>query len=333
MASSPVPLGPLVRRWGLSISQLPNETPEPAEFSAFLQSILEEALPFIDEAAPKDATLPSAPFITPEFQANPVDLNKTALQKAKKDWKGVAQKTSRDSTSPVSVLKRVIPAEQLQQIATQHKVAGQSNAREETWAVRLSYHEDTVIKGTADWAEFDRGFRLDHAQTEKAFTPNVIEALESQRWNCDGIKLHVAGEQWHQFQLIVVEMRHKIGRPFLKDRTFPVIQLSCTVDAGDAPHASSEFVVVSIPVHDFAKSPKAQLSNQKDAQIADYVSVERIRRLANGQIEWLLGTASDARGILPLGIQDLALLNIVWKDVPMYMKWVEQNRDPYFFDR
>ncbi|KAI0446738.1 hypothetical protein F4803DRAFT_502263 [Xylaria telfairii] len=291
-------LGPLVRRWGLPVKQLPSATAGLDELKPFVASILKEALPFIDDAAPK-----------------------TSSSDAKKLWKSKGGKSSADSTAKVEVLERVISAKELQAVASKHDI--KSKVEEETWAARLSVHEDAAKKGTASWDEFEHSFRLEHGKTEMAFTPDVIGANEAQRWDCTGIELEEAGQSWDRFSLVVEEMRHKIGRPVLKDRTFPVLQLSCAVKEGTG---APEFVIVSIPVPDFATSDKANLSKEKGALIAFYVSVERIRKLDDGKIEWLLGTASDATGVLPLWIQDKALVGIVWKDVPMFLSWIAKER-------
>ncbi|KAI1130239.1 hypothetical protein F5Y10DRAFT_236128 [Nemania abortiva] len=295
--SSAYELGPLVRRWGLPVTQLPAETAGLDELKPFVASILKEALPFIDAAAPK----------------TPSD--------AKKLWKSKGSKSSPDSTAKVEVIERVIPAKELQAVASKNNI--KTKAEEETWAARLSVHEDAAKKGTASWDEFDHSFRLEHGKTEMAFTPNVIGANEAQRWDCTGIELEEAGQSWDKFSLVVEEMRHKVGRPVLKDRTFPVLQLSCAVKEGTG---APEIVIVSIPVPDFATSPKANLSKEKGAQIAFYTSIERIRKLEDGKIEWLLGTASDAAGVLPLWIQDLALPGIIWKDVPLFLGWIAKER-------
>lgn len=289
--------GPLVRRWGLPVKQLPSATAGIDELKPLVASILKEALPFIDSAAPKVAS------------------------DAKKLWKSKGAKSSSDSTAKVEVLKRVILVKDLHAVASKYGV--EAKVEEETWAARLSVHEDAPKKGTASWDEFDHSFHLAHGKTEMAFTPDVISANEAQRWDCTGIELEEAGQSWDSLSLVVEEMRHKVGRPILKDRTFPVLQLSCAVKEGSG---APEFVIVSIPVPDFATSDKANLSKEKGAQIAFYVSVERIRKLENGNIEWLLGTASDAAGILPLWVQDLALPGIVWKDVPMFLGWIAKER-------
>ncbi|RWA04022.1 hypothetical protein EKO27_g11080 [Xylaria grammica] len=297
--STETELGPLVRRWGLPVKQLPSATAGLDELKPFVTAILKEALPFIDPAAPR----------------NPPS-------EAKKLWKSKGSKSGPESTAKIDVLERVISVKELQAVASKHGI--KSKFDEETWAVRLSVHEDAAKKGTASWDEFEHSFRLEHGQTEMDFTPNVIGANEAQRWDCAGLEVEEFGQSWDRFSLVVEEMRHKVGRPILKDRTFPVLQLSCAVKEGTG---APEFVIVSIPVPDYATSDKANLSKEKDAQIAFYVSIERIRKLSDGKIEWLLGTASDAAGVLPLWIQDKALISIVWKDVPLFLGWIASERN------
>ncbi|KAI2635469.1 hypothetical protein GGS21DRAFT_490126 [Xylaria nigripes] len=292
-------LGPLVRRWGLPLKDLPPLGAGPDELRRFVVPILEEALPFIDSAA--------ATSSSPD---------------ARKLWLSKGGRSSSDSAAKVEVLERAVSAKTLQAVASKHGVKGR--VEEEMWAARLSVHEDAARKGTASWGEFEQCFRLEHGKTEMAFTPDVIGANEAQRWDCGGLEVEAAGQSWEKISLVVEEMRHKVGRPVLKDRTFPVLQLSCAVKQGTG---APEFVVVSIPVPDFAASDNARLCREKGALIAFYVSIERIRKLEDGRIEWLLGTASDAAGFLPLWIQDKALSGIVWKDVPMFLGWIAKERE------
>ncbi|KAI1329621.1 hypothetical protein F5Y16DRAFT_365621 [Xylariaceae sp. FL0255] len=294
--SRPFELGPLVRRWGIPAKKLPSAIATPEELKPFAVSILKEALPFIDSAAPKSAD-------------------------AKKIWKSKGFKSSPETTAKVEVLEFPISASELQSLASKNNIKAKSEG--EFWAGRLSIHEDAAKKGTASWDEFDHAFRLVHGKTEMAFTPNVIGANEAQKWNTAGLEFEEGGQTWDNVTLVVEEMRHKIGRPVLKDRTFPVMQLTCAVKEGTG---SPEFVVVSIPVPDFGTSEHANLSKEKGAQIAYYASVERIRKLEDGKIEWLLATASNAAGNLPLFIQDKALGGIIWKDVPLFLGYISKER-------
>ncbi|KAK8049728.1 hypothetical protein PG994_011458 [Apiospora phragmitis] len=348
-------LGPLVRLWGISASRLPSPTASSDDLAAFLVSILQEALPFIDSAAPRHAR-----------SADP-DSSSTAAAAAKNPWKSKGVKSSpADSATPVEVSERVVGAGELETVVARAMLSDeikkktQSRLGNEVWACRRSAHVDAAQKGTASWAEFVRCFRDEHAAAEDGFTPAVVATCEALSWDCGGVgPVDIAEgdeeeeergnassrQRWGRFTLKVVEMRHKVGRPVLKDRTFPVLQLTATVvtpAAGSGAEGEPrEFVVVSIPVPDFGASEASRLAREKGAQIAAYVSVERIRILEArdqqqqqsqkrsgkaGEIEWLMATASDAGGVLPSWVQNMAMPGIIWKDVPLFLKWIAGER-------
>ncbi|KAI1504444.1 hypothetical protein F5X99DRAFT_41195 [Biscogniauxia marginata] len=355
--SAPNDVGPLVRLWGIRTQDLPPQSATADELAPFLASILKEAVPFIDSAAPKSTTAPAP--------AGPREQL----------WKPRGTKSHPDSAARVEVSERVIPARDLLEAAAAAAAAAavvtgddddDKNEEEkkkkkekkkmapETWACRRSVHEDAARRGTASWAEFERCFRDDHAQSERRFTPNVVGAREALRWGgCAGVTLpnpdSGGARRWGRFGLAVVEMRHKVGRPVLKDRTFPVLQMTCSLvdDAEDGDGdgeerererekekgEEKEFLVVSIPVPDFgAASEASTLAREKDAQVAVYVSVERVRKLpaagdSNGDIEWLMATASDAAGVLPIWVQNMAMPGVIWKDVPLFLGWIAGERD------
>lgn len=336
--TSAAEIGPLVRLWGISASRLPSPTASADDLTPFLLAILQEALPFIDGAAPRTRR---------------PDTDSSATAAAKKFWKPKGVKSSpADSAAPIEVSERVVGAGELETVvarallddATRKKT--QARLGNEAWACRRSVHEDKAQKGTASWAEFVRCFRDEHAAAEDGFTPAVIATCEALGWDCAGVgSVDVAeGEEdrgassdgrqrWGRFTLKVVEMRHKVGRPVLKDRTFPVLQLTATT----VPTAGKEreFVVISIPVPDFGTSEASQLAREKGAQIAAYVSVERLRVLdahdqqqggKAGEIEWLMATAGNAGGLLPSWVQNMAMPGIIWKDVPLFLKWIAGER-------
>ncbi|KAH9902208.1 hypothetical protein F4778DRAFT_781442 [Xylariomycetidae sp. FL2044] len=320
-------LGPLVRLWGIRTAQLPAPTEEADELAPFLISLLQEAVPFIDSAAPK------------KKKKNPAD--------GRKLWKPKGSRTHADSAAPVEVSERTIPAAALRPFAAGTGTGtGDSRPSGEYWACRRSVHEDAARTGTASWAEFDRCFRADHAASERAFTPNVLDAREALRWRgAAAVEAREGGRVWRDFGLAVVEMRHKVGRPLLKDRTFPVLQMTCSAAAVESSgggegegegEEGKEFLVVSVPVPDFADAEASQLAREKGAQVAFYASVERVRKLPpgregegegeGGRIEWLMATASDAAGVLPGWVQNLAMPGVIWKDVPLFLGWIARER-------
>lgn len=306
-------LGPLVRLRGLRTEQLPAADATAEDLAPLLFAILQEAVPFIDSASPKAAGAKADPKV----------------------WKSKGSHMNHDSRARVEVLERVIPAAELEKVesrsaaseGTEGKGAKEGKVRGETWCCRKSVHVDAPERGTASWDEFVRAFREEHAQSEKAFTPACLAAHEAQSWDCTGVEVEEGGIRWGRFKLVVEEMRHRIGKPVLKDRTFPVLQMTATA----LGEGQREFLVVSIPVPDFGeKSEKSMLAKEKGAQVAFYVSVERIRGISNpegrGSIEWLMATASDAAGVLPAWVQNLAAPGVIWKDVPLFMAWISKER-------
>ncbi|TPX14273.1 uncharacterized protein E0L32_000667 [Thyridium curvatum] len=317
-------IGPMLRLWGLQTDQLPKPDASPAELAPFLISLLQEAVPFIDAVAPKSGS-PASAGAKPAAAAASV-------------WKPKGRKTYRDSDAPVDLYERVIPVTRLQVTATRNEKAPGTAPRAtkpETWVCRRSVHRDAAAAGTASWAEFRARLKDRHAESEDAFTPTVVGAREAMVWRsgCAGVEAALADEArggqqqaWGDFTLKVEEMRHRIGRPLLKDRTFPVLQMTCA--AVRPPR--DEFLVVSVTLDPgFRGAPQAQLSRDKGTVIAAYVSVERIRRMdsAGGdEIEWLMATASDARGVLPQWLQVLAVPGQIAKDVPLFLGWMARER-------
>ena len=70
-------------------------------------------------------------------------------------------------------------------------------------------------------------------------------------------------------------------------------------------------------------------------KIRIYTSVERCILRENpdtpskGEIIWMMATASDARGWLPMWMQKLGVPGAVIKDVGLVMKWVQEVREKF----
>jgi len=140
-------------------------------------------------------------------------------------------------------------------------------------------------------------------------------------WDTSGIEVEVGTDKWTDITLVVEEMKHKIEPKPLHNRTFPVLQLAATLSG------AQEFVVISIPLKDFPKSPYAEYARDKSLVVGAYVSVERIRVLpSNGEIEWIMATASDAGGVLPQWMQNMAVPGVVAKDVDYFLSWISKER-------
>ncbi|RDW74083.1 hypothetical protein BP5796_07525 [Coleophoma crateriformis] len=307
-------LGPLVRLEGLSISQLPlgGKGVEPSNrasnekfsdgsgavaapnLTTFVTKILGESIPFIDGVAPKaggDST-----------------------------WKTKGSpKNYPHSDAPVHLFEKVVAGKDLDKIEGMGSL--HADRKDETWFCRRSCHQNKAEKGTASWEEFTHSFKEHHAETEDAFTPTVIGAREAIKWDTTGIEVEAHGARWTNLTLVVEEMKHKIDPKPLKNRTFPILQLAAEL-AG-----VKEFLVISIPLTDFEKSPYAEFARDKSLVVAAYASIERIRELpSTGEIEWIMATASDAKGVLPQWMQNMAVPGAVAKDVEMFLSWIPTRR-------
>lgn len=62
-----------------------------------------------------------------------------------------------------------------------------------------------------------------------------------------------------------------------------------------------------------------------------YTSIERCRIVPDLNIEWVMATASDAKGSLPMAVQKLGTPPAVVKDVGLFMGWIAKKRG--FFEK
>ncbi|KAG5979771.1 hypothetical protein E4U55_004773 [Claviceps digitariae] len=294
-SSFPPGAGRFVRLWGLDPSDLPPAVTPHKELAPFLTAVFHEAVPFIDDVPTASSSSGSA-------------------------WRPDGIKKFSNSTALVHLYKRVVPAKDLKLLVESDGDDGikglkPRQVRSETWNLRRSVHEDAEIPGTAGWKEWYRCFKEDHAQAEKDFTPTVVSFRRMKSWKCKDLKIVQGDHTWTNITMRWEESVHKLPFP-LKRRVFPVLQIT----ASDENHVdSAEFMVVQIALRD-EDAPR-----RNDAVLGAYTSVERLRRTANG-VEWIMGTVSDARGIIPRGVQGLALPSQIAKDVDMFLTWIVEER-------
>ncbi|KAK3934787.1 hypothetical protein QBC46DRAFT_70027 [Diplogelasinospora grovesii] len=317
----------MIRLAGLPATSLPPTTATPSDLAPFLISILQEAVPFISTVGQRSVSSGSG-------------------WKAKR---GI--KTLPGSTAPISLYERTVnmlPPRDENGNRSGGSGGGSSSSSsssssKETWICRRSTHEDAPQGGTASWQEFRYAFKEHHVETEDKFTPSVVGSRICRVWDCGSVEAEEANQTFGNFSLCVAEMRHAVGRPLLKDRVFCVLQMTCSVmtpphtttldqDAAATSHDEQpHFIVVSIPVTDFESQADARLSKEKDVVVGGYASVERIRKLPEttgdgGGIEWIMATASDAGGVLPQWMQNMAVPGQIAKDVPLFLSWIAKER-------
>ncbi|KAG6005395.1 hypothetical protein E4U21_000175 [Claviceps maximensis] len=296
---SPPGAGRFVRLWGLDPSDLPSTVVSHKELAPFLTAVLHEAAPFIDDVPTASSSTGSA-------------------------WRPDGIKKFSNSTALVNLFKRVVPAKDLKLLVKQHddiKGIKPSRIRAETWNLRRSVHEDAEVPGTAGWKEWYRCFKEDHARAEKDFTPTVLSFRRMKSWKCKDLKIVQGDHTWTNITMRWEESVHKLPFP-LKSRVFPVLQIT----ASDENHVDgAEFMVVQIALRD-VDAPR-----RNNAVMGAYTSVERLRRTADG-VEWIMGTVSDAGGMVPGVIQRWALPGQIAKDVDMFLTWIAEERKKPFED-
>ncbi|KAM5355977.1 hypothetical protein ACJ41O_002623 [Fusarium nematophilum] len=292
--------GPLVRLWGIHPSKLPPVGAQTEDLKALLASIAVEALPFIS-SVPSEAP----PSVEPIAD----------LHQPRELWKPKSVKTFQGSTATVHLFERSVDAETLTTVAQSHPTLAVGRIQPEAWALRRSTHLGNREPGTAAWDEFVRCFKEEHAKAEKAFTPSVVSTSRLQEWDCAGIETEVDGTTWTDWTLRREEAVHQLPGP-LSRRLFPVLQATA------AAQGRREFLVVQIAIQENDGE-----ATHEGAIRAAYTSIERIRELEGGRIEWVMGTTSDAKGLVPMWVQRMALAGEIAKDVGMFLRWVAEERE------
>lgn len=283
--------GPLLRLWGTSPSQVPAATATHSDLQPFLTSLLSEALPFIQDVP-----------IDPKIEGSA-------------HWKSKGIKTYPSSTAPVYLFERDVAASDLRIVAKANNLPT-DNIEPETWFLRRSVHVDAPEKGTATWDEFKSAFKDKHAETELAFTASILNTGLYRSWDVSGVEIEHEGETWVDWTLRYEHSVHKLPAP-LKKRDFPVLQATA------AAKGQRRFLTIQIAVRGIDKDVDALPGGTIHGV---YTSVERVTADESGAIEWLMGTVSDARGVLPGWLQKLSVPGAVAKDVGMFLEWLPSQR-------
>ncbi|KIX07114.1 uncharacterized protein Z518_05091 [Rhinocladiella mackenziei CBS 650.93] len=308
-------------------------------------------LPMLDSDSPSQRP-DLAAFITAILDDGASFLDPSTLSRS---FKHHSRKSSPPSAAHVEVLTHSIPASSIAQIPWSDTSQGHDGTRgvsrskprslgAEYWVARKSIHKDISSKsgqqpGNASWAEFIYGLRDEHSKHESEFTPTLFDALNVVNWNDSVRDLELQGKlvgksrtAYTGCTMGVWEMCHALPAP-LSRRCFPVLVVTASMD-------ENAFIVVTIPVTLGMNVPAAFYSNGrnvkegKDAQqrkqvvMGVYAAVETVRRdLAKGEVEWIMATASDAKGNLPMCMQKLGIPGAVVKDVGSFMKWIKDVDD------
>jgi hypothetical protein len=223
------------------------------------------------------------------------------------------------------MFERVVSAEELKTIAKDQNLpqasGGGSKIKPETWSLRRSVHEEAKKAGTADWEEWVRCFKEGHADAEMKFTPTVMSHTLHRQWDCAGVEVTVGGDTYQDLTLKLEDSVHKMPAP-LNNRVFPVLQVTAAV------RGRREFVVVQIAAVPETAGAEESTSTPVGALRGTYTAIERFREIdGQGNVEWVMGTVSDARGVLPAWIQKMAVPGQIAKDVDMFLEWIAGERE------
>ncbi|KAI9739496.1 MAG: hypothetical protein M1834_006211 [Cirrosporium novae-zelandiae] len=205
--------------------------------------------------------------------------------------------------------------------------------QKERWFSRRSQHDDAQGPWTVDFAEFKIGLLQNHSESEKAYTPDVLDyADEIQSEGCSTIS------NYTEIGAQIMEMAHEIKNPGVDNRVFPELVITAQI-------TPSSFIIIQIPVN-ISDLPVALYSNGKhltqdrntpEGQVIPqakhkvvlgaYASVERVTQIqdpnnSSTKNDWAMATTSDARGYLPMFAQKLALPGAINKDVGLFVGWV-----------
>ncbi|OAP62345.1 hypothetical protein AYL99_04548 [Fonsecaea erecta] len=221
----------------------------------------------------------------------------------------------------------------------------------EHWCARKSIHKgisskDASSPGNASWKEFIYGLRDNHSKHEEDFTPTLYDAhcvctwgeevkdLESQ-----GKIVGRSGQKYSCVTLAIYEMCHGTPPP-TSPRCFPVLVATASISA-------DEFLAVTVPVtlgtgvHDAIYSSGRNTRDGKTSQqrksvvLGVYTAIEIVRRKDGDpnvgknwdEVEWIMATASDAKGNLPMWMQKMGVPGMIAKDVSYFLKWIKTVPD------
>lgn len=224
----------------------------------------------------------------------------------------------------------------------------------EHWFARRSIHNNMSSKSTAhpghaSWEEFLFGLRDDHSKHEEDFTPTLFDARKVVDWAGQVRKLEEEGslsrEGFRDVTVDLYEMCHDVPSP-LHPRVFDVLVVTASLLGRKelAEGDREKFVAVTVPVQLGLNVKPAFYANYKNLKDGEdekkkrevvmglYCAVEtctlrKKKEEAEEEIEWVMATASDAKGNLPMWLQKMALPGAVPKDVSYFLQWIKTVDD------
>jgi hypothetical protein len=330
---------PLKAKKSASLKPMDDEDVQQPDLLPFMVTLLNDGMDFLSPvklpARFKHHSLKNAPPSASDVEVLTYSVSASSLNEV--PWKspGPERRNSSASTNGAG-MSNTVRRTKPETIGPEH------------WFTRRSIHKnisskDTQQPGHAQWQEFVFGLRDNHSKHEEEFTPTLFDARKVVDWAGQVRKLEEEGslnrEGYRDATMSIYEMCHEVPKP-LSPRMFAVLVITASVvgqrwmESGD----EEQFVAVTVPVYlppgtkaafysSFRNYKEGENEKQKSHVVQGlYCAVETCTLRKKGdseEVDWIMGTASDAKGNLPMFIQKLALPGAVPKDVSYFMKWIK----------
>ncbi|KAI8989689.1 hypothetical protein BD414DRAFT_313929 [Trametes punicea] len=186
---------------------------------------------------------------------------------------------------------------QRNKVKTFHRAKGPRDGT--AWYCRVSEH----TKEDATFEEFWSKLGENKAENEMQFIPEIKKVTLIKRIS----PTQSVWSLYYQFP------------PPVSPRVFTVVQTTWL--STDTPRTG---IIVSNPIDlsDNAEYAKMEGKGVKGR----YVSVELLRELGDGRVEWRMATSSTPGGKIPQFVADSSMASTISRDVTHFLEWLHKNR-------
>ncbi|VDB94531.1 unnamed protein product [Peniophora sp. CBMAI 1063] len=169
------------------------------------------------------------------------------------------------------------------------------------WHCRVSEHgpED------ASFDEFWKNLGIEHSVREKEYIKEVKKAT---------LIKQISPEQ------AIWSMYYEFSTLGVSSRVFTALQIA-HLETEDGRRTG---YFIQIPV-DLAEDSELAKKEEKGVK-GRYVSVERLKELENGKVEWRMATSSSPGGSLPSFLVESTMAGQISADVPHFLTWLKSTR-------
>ncbi|KAJ9602552.1 hypothetical protein H2200_013095 [Cladophialophora chaetospira] len=349
----------LVRLAPLQLGEVPthkslpsSDTVDQPDLLAFLLTLLDDGLDFLSPtsfiASFKELSTKTALPSEAKVDVSVCDIAQRELEQIVK-WEGGPSKriTSDDDTNGARG-QGSMGQEEIYSRPKRSKPPTSVLSGGEHWFARKSVHKDlssrdTTSPGNASWKEFIYGLRDNHSKHEEDFTPSLYDAYQVCNWDeqvkvleSQGKIVGKDGKKYSCVTMSIYEMCHALPPP-TSARCFPVLVVTASINP-------EEFIAVTVPVKlgsDVSSSfyasgrhaTEGKTPQQRKSVVQGiYAAVETVRRrpregaaqgVEGNEVEWIMATASDAKGNLPMWLQKKSMPGQLPKDVSYFMTWIK----------